>query len=383
MTRVAAILWHNPGCLNQVDDITSYPVSGIECRMVASAASADRRAAATFPTLVDGRRCFQPLPPRDTFGRPARARSSQALLDRSHAAGFALNTLDRLSNQREDEGFVADLRAAGTSRVLVLVGEIPALKLDGGTHDAVFTFAEAESLGEAHHTVFLGRQGEHALFASLIEATPDDVRERGDLSFVDLRTIAVQGLVSPEIVGALGQAKSLLHWHKHNGFCGNCGEPTRASAGGSRRECDRCKRHHFPRVEPVVIMLVTEGERCLLGRQARFPPGMYSCLAGFAEVGETLEDAVRREIMEEAGLEVGRVAYHASQPWPFPSSLMLGCMAEATSTDLTVDANELEDARWFSRDDVKLMLTKTHPEGFTCPPKLAIANLLMQAWTRA
>ena len=306
-----------------------------------------------------------------------------ALLDRSHAAGFALNTLDRMSNQREEESFVADLRAAETSRVLVLSGEIPALKLDVGAHDAIFTFAEAESLGDAVHTVFLGCHGERALFASLIEAAPHGkAQERGDLSFIDLRTIAVQGLVPPDIVGALGQAKSLLHWHKHNGFCANCGQPTRSSVGGSRRECDGCERHHFPRVEPVVIMLVTDGERCLLGRQARFPAGMYSCLAGFTEVGETLEDAVRREIMEEAGLEVGRVEYFASQPWPFPSSLMLGCMAEAASTEVTVDVNELEDARWFSRDDVRLMLAKTHPDGFTCPPKLAIANLLMQAWTQ-
>ena len=127
-------------------------------------------------------------------------------------------------------------------------------------------------------------------------------------------------------------------------------------------------------------MLVTDGDRCLLGRQSRFPVGMYSCLAGFTEIGETLEDAVRREVMEEAGLRVGRVEYFASQPWPFPSSLMLGCVAEATSNDITMDTNELEDARWFTRDEVKLMLAKAHPAGFTCPPRLAIANLLMQAW---
>ncbi len=303
--------------------------------------------------------------------------------DRSHATGFTSNTLDRKSNQREDVDFVAGLRAAGTSRVLVLSGEIPALKLEGDTHDALFTFAEAAGLGDARHTVFLGCHGERALFGSLIEAVShDNAQERGEVSFIDLRTIAAQGLVPPDIVGALSQAKSLLYWHKHNSFCANCGEPTRASIGGSRRECDSCKRHHFPRLEPVVIMLVSDGDRCLLGRQARFPPGMYSCLAGFAEIGETLEDAVRREIMEEAGLEVGRVEYFASQPWPFPSSLMIGCLAQAVSTDLTIDTVELEDARWFSRADVGLMLAKAHPDGFTCPPKLAIANLLMRAWAQ-
>lgn len=301
--------------------------------------------------------------------------------DRSQSTGFALNILDRMSAQREDPAFVARLRASTSSRCLVLSGEIPALKLDSGTHDALFTFEEVKALGAASHSVFLGCHGERALFAALIEAAShDNSQERGDLSFIDLRTIATQGLVTPEIVGALSQAKSLLYWHKHNGFCANCGEPTRASVGGSRRECDNCKRHHFPRLEPVVIMLVSDGERCLLGRQERFPPGMYSCLAGFAEIGETLEDAVRREVAEEAGLRIGRVTYFASQPWPFPSSLMIGCHAEALSTDITIDEVELEDARWFSREDVKLLLSRSHPAGFVCPPKLAIANLLMRDW---
>ena len=305
----------------------------------------------------------------------------QPLLDRSQSTGFALNTLDRMANQREDEAFIAGLKAATTSRCLVLSGEIPALKSDGETHDALFTFEEAKALGEARHAVFLGCHGDRALFAKLIEAAShDNAQERGDLSFIDLRTIAQQGLVSPDIVGALSQAKSLLYWHKHNTFCANCGEPTRPSIGGSRRECDNCKRHHFPRLEPVVIMLVTDGDRCLLGRQERFPPGVYSCLAGFAEIGETLEDAVRREVLEEAGIKVGRVDYFASQPWPFPSSLMIGCTAEAASSDITIDAIELEDARWFSREDARLMLSRQHPDGFACPPKLAIANLLIGAW---
>ena len=306
------------------------------------------------------------------------------MLDRSQSTGFALNTLDRMSGQREDAAFVEGLRKAASSRVVILSGEIPALKTNGETHDALFTFEEASALGNASHTVFLGCHGDRALFARLIEAAShDNAQERGDLSFIDLRTIATQGLVTPDIVGALSQAKSLLYWHKHNNFCANCGEPTHASVGGSRRECDACKRHHFPRLEPVVIMLVRDGDRCLLGRQERFPTGMYSCLAGFAEIGETLEDAVRREIMEEAGLKVGRVEYFASQPWPFPSSLMIGCMADAASTDIVVDKVELEDARWFTREEAKLMLAKKHPDGLVCPPRLAIANLLMRAWAEA
>lgn len=303
------------------------------------------------------------------------------MLDRSHENGFAANTLDRMANQREDAAFVDGLKARESTRFLVLSGEIPALKLADGTHDALFTLDEAKTVGKPTHKVFLGCHGDRALFAILIEASAhDNAQDRGDLSFIDLRTIAIQGLVTPDIVGALSQAKSLLYWHKHNTFCANCGEPTRASVGGSRRECDSCGRHHFPRLEPVAIMLVTNGTHCLLGRQEHFPAKMYSCLAGFAEVGETLEDAVRREVMEEAGIKVGRVEYYASQPWPFPSSLMIGCFAEALTEEIVVDHLELEDARWVSREEVRLMLAKTHPDGLVCPPKLAIANALLREW---
>ena len=309
---------------------------------------------------------------------------TRRLLDRSHQTGFAANTLDRMANQREDAAFIAGLRADEKSRYIVFSGEIPALKPADGTHDALFTVDEAKTVGKPTHKVFLGCHGDRALFGVLIEASAhDNSQDRGDLAFIDLRTIATQGLVTPDIVGALSHAKSLLYWHKHNTFCANCGEATRASVGGSRRECEACGRHHFPRLEPVVIMLVTNGTHCLLGRQEHFPAKMYSCLAGFAEVGETLEDAVRREVMEEAGIKVGRVDYHASQPWPFPSSLMIGCIAEALTGEITLDDHELEDARWVSREEVRLMLGKTHPDGLVCPPKLAIANALMREWVGA
>ncbi|MDR3460832.1 MAG: NAD(+) diphosphatase [Beijerinckiaceae bacterium] len=301
--------------------------------------------------------------------------------DPSHATGFTLNTLDRKSAQREDPAFIAALLAAPSSRSLVLSADIPALKRAGDIHDAIFTLDEARAFGDPAETVFLGCHGERALFATRIEgAAHEAAPERDDLAFVDLRTIAAQGLVDPEMIGALSQAKSLLHWHQHNRFCANCAKPSKAAAGGSRRECEHCGRHHFPRVEPVAIMLVTDGEHCLLGRQAGFPPGMYSCLAGFAEVGETLEDTVRREIMEEAGVKIGHVDYFASQPWPFPASLMIGCTARALSSEITIDTREIEDARWFSREETRLMLAREHPAGLICPPKLAIANLLISAW---
>jgi NAD+ diphosphatase len=153
---------------------------------------------------------------------------------------------------------------------------------------------------------------------------------------------------------------------------------------GYLRECDECDAQHFPRTDPVVIMLVHDGERCLLGRQAGFPPKMWSALAGFVEAGETLEDAVRREVMEEAGITVGEVGYHASQPWPFPSSLMIGCMARALDDAITVDRTELEDARWFPRDQVLRALRDPASDvGFFVPPPMAIAHHLIRAWAGA
>jgi NAD+ diphosphatase len=204
--------------------------------------------------------------------------------------------------------------------------------------------------------------------------------DRADLALTDLRTIAAQGLVAPPLVGILGQAKSLMGWHARHRFCPNCGAPTRLAAAGWRRECDACKAQHFPRVDPVVIMLAVDGEYCLLGRQARFPKGMYSCLAGFLEAGETIEDAVRREILEESGIATGRVAYLASQPWPFPSSLMLGCLAQAITREVEIDRIELEDARWFSREEAAAMLAGRHPGGLSAPQKMAIAHHIVRAW---
>jgi len=301
--------------------------------------------------------------------------------DRSALTGFAINPLDRQSDRREHADFIAALRAAETTRHLVLASDIPVLKRVGDGHDPLFTEAELAALGSAAETAYLGSHDGVALFATVIEdEAPEPAQARDDLVKIDLRSVATQGLVTAEILGAFGQAKSLMYWHARHRYCPNCGTLTSVTCSGWRRECDNCASHHFPRVDPVVIMLVTRGDTCLLGRQARFPQGMYSCLPGFVEPGETLEDAVRREVKEEAGIAVGRVDYLACQPWPFPASLMVGCTAVALDADLTVDSGELEHARWFSRDEVAGMLRKAHPDGLTCPPKLAIANTLMAAW---
>jgi NAD+ diphosphatase len=190
----------------------------------------------------------------------------------------------------------------------------------------------------------------------------------------------VQGLVAPEHLPPLAEAKAMLAWHARHRFCANCGAPTDPIEGGWKRECPACKAEHFPRTDPVVIMLAVEGERCLLGRSARFASAMWSCLAGFVEPGENIEEAVRREVHEEAGIACGRVAYFASQPWPFPMSLMIGAHAEALTTDIKVDRAELEGARWFERDEVALMLLRRHPDGLGTPPPVAIAHHIIRAW---
>ncbi len=168
-------------------------------------------------------------------------------------------------------------------------------------------------------------------------------------------------------LGAMAQARSLCNWHLRHGHCSVCGAPSVMKIGGYRRDCPACGAEHFPRTDPVVIMLAIDGDRALLGRQARFAPGMYSCLAGFVEPGETIEDAVRRETQEESGIRIGRVRYYSSQPWPFPSSLMIGCHAEALSTEIHRDEVELEDCRWFDRAEVLSMIAGTHPDGHQMP----------------
>jgi NAD+ diphosphatase len=206
------------------------------------------------------------------------------------------------------------------------------------------------------------------------------LKARGDLMITDLRTIAVQGLVAPEHLPPLAEAKAMLAWHARHRFCANCGAPSEVAEAGWKRVCPACKTEHFPRTDPVVIMLAVRGERCLLGRSARFAASMWSCLAGFIEPGESMEEAVRREVREEAGIVCGRVSYFASQPWPFPMSLMIGCHAEALTDEITVDPAELEGARWFDREEIALMLLRQHPDGLGTPPPVAIAHHIIRAW---
>ncbi|WP_020187124.1 NAD(+) diphosphatase [Methylopila sp. 73B] len=298
--------------------------------------------------------------------------------------GYAGLALDRCGEAREDMGFLAAAEADPAARMALFIGSRAVLRAaGGGTLDPLFDRALAEALGPVERTVFLGRDASGPVFAAhLDDGVETAVGRADDLALEDLRAVATDGRLAGAALALAGYAKSMLLWHERHGFCASCGAKTAMRGGGWKRECPACGALHFPRTDPVVIMLVTRGDRCLLGRQPRFAPGMWSCLAGFVEPGETIEAAVRRETREEAGVTVGRVAYALSQPWPFPSQLMLGLVAEALTEEITPDLEELEDARWFSREDVRQMLAGGHPAGWFAPPPAAIAHHLLRLFAQ-
>ena len=303
--------------------------------------------------------------------------------DRASLTGFAINRLHRREDLRNKPDAVTALRHRSDTRIAVVAGETPILKrLDGEALTVWFSHGETEMLGPAAEEIFMGMAEDGTpRFGRLIDkALAEPLKERSELFVTDLRSVALKRIVPEDEVGPLGEAKAVLDWHARHRFCAQCGGSTVAGASGWRRECTACGALHFPRTDPVVIMLVTRGDACLLARQARFAPGMYSCIAGFVEPGETIEDAVRRESWEEAGLRVGNVRYLASQPWPFPSSIMMGCIAEALGDEITLDMTELEEGRGFPRAEALQMLEGKHPDGLACPQHIAIANTLVRAW---
>lgn len=295
----------------------------------------------------------------------------------SHLNGFAGNRLDRLSEAR-DETSLATAAADPRARYLLFAAERALIAVNGQVGEAAFERPVAERLGLIADTlVLLGEDAGGPRLAGLVDGQRDLPET---IKAIDLRSLAIQGLLKTADLGAIAQARSMLAWHGSHQYCARCGAPTQMCGGGARRDCPACSAQHFPRVDPVAIMLAIEGTRCVLGRQARFAPGMYSALAGFIEPGETIEGAVRREIREEAGIDIGQVRYHSSQPWPFVSSLMIGCHCEALTRELSPDEGELEDCRWFERDEVRAMIAGSHRDGLIAPPKMTIASQLIGAF---
>ena len=292
---------------------------------------------------------------------------------------YSGSLLERAAALRGDEAKLAAFLKHPRAGVYVVGGESIVLKAQGAAPDPLFSPDEARTLGAARETVFLGLLHDAPRFGIGIDpAAIEALKARADLKLIDLRTIAVQGEVDTVHVPPLAEAKAILGWHARHRFCPNCSAATVLTQAGWRRDCPVCKAEHFPRTDPVVIMLPIKGDRCVLGRSPRFPPTMWSCLAGFCEPGESIEEAVRREVAEEVGVTCARVRYFASQPWPFPASLMIGCHAEAVSDEVVIDKSEIEDARWFDRAELKSMLLRQHPQELSTPPPIAIAHHIIR-----
>ena len=299
---------------------------------------------------------------------------------------FAGNPLNRASEMRTDAAWIESKRRDPASLILPLWRLQPFLH-DADDADAAAALswlrpgiADSLASGDAP-CIFLGLDGDQAVFALDVSAAADPAKE-GPLAglgyFREARAAAQT--VSARDAAIIAQAKAMIDWHQRHGFCPRCGTPTKLVDAGYRRLCDNCNAEHFPRVDPVVIMLATDGDACLVGRGKQFPRGMFSALAGFVEPGESIEEAVRRELAEEASVKVTEVTYYATQPWPFPSSLMIGCFAKAASRAVKPDENEIAELRWLERSVARELIAGKRRDGIQVPPPIAIAHHLIKTW---
>lgn len=287
---------------------------------------------------------------------------------------FAGAFVDRSGERRKDSEWLGDALDDPQTRFVPVWGD---RCLVGGDplQSVLVERHQVDSFIDEQNLIFLGLFRDRPAFAVAISDKLDPpYAELGE--FQDLRFL---GTVLPaDEANLVAHARALVLWHQSQQFCGICGSSARPAAGGNSRRCvnDACAREVFPRVDPAIIVLVSDGDRCLLGRQVTWPEGRYSTIAGFVEPGESLEDAVRREVFEETNVHVGAVRYHSSQPWPFPSSLMLGFMAEADADHpegIRLNDGELEDAQWFTRKELQSGYPKL-------PFKISIARRLVDAW---
>jgi NAD+ diphosphatase len=278
---------------------------------------------------------------------------------------------ERLGHRRTDEQWLEEQWAASATRVIVLAGgRFPVVERGDRVEVEWLNPADAEALAGEGERVLLGMRGDVVHFTLIPRShrAPDD--------WATLRSHGPR--LPPEDQGLVVQAQAMSEWHRGNRHCGRCGGRLQHGGGGYVSICEACGRQHFPRTDPAVIMLVVDDDdRALLGRQPAWPAGRWSTLAGFVDPGESLEDAVRREVMEEAGVEVGDVVYFGNQPWPFPSSLMVGFFGRATTTDIHVDDDELEGARWFTREEIT---AGAESNELVTPGEFSISGSLLRAW---
>lgn len=286
---------------------------------------------------------------------------------------FAGPYLDRAAHLRDDAAWLASALADTASRVVPLWNSRNLIAQGDEPRAAYLSLTQIpEDERDAAGLILLGRFGGTFVFACELDTPNPPVTEPGT-SFEDLRGLASR--MPDDEAGLLGYARAILFWRRRSRFCGMCGAPAVAAKGGHVMVCTNpvCRHQQFPRIDPAIIVLISDGERALLGRQASWPQGRYSTIAGFVEPGESLEDAVVREVFEETGIQVTDIEYHSSQPWPFPSSLMLGFTARATTTQVQLRDHELEDARWFTR--AEFAGSKT-----IAPPSVSISFRLIEHW---
>ncbi|MEH6403118.1 MAG: NAD(+) diphosphatase [Sneathiella sp.] len=297
---------------------------------------------------------------------------------------FTGNRFDRAANFRSDAKWLAEKIEDSSSRYVPLHDLKALIDLHDGPAIDWRGIGDVQEYIDAGATLILLGIADFACHFAIDVSAIENPKQPPNTDwgkFIDVRSISSQ--LRPGDAGALAQARSMIAWHNNHGYCAVCGNKTEPQEAGYSRKCgsEDCKSSHFPRTDPVAIMMVTKGDRCLMGTGHHFPKQQYSCLAGFIEPGETIEQGVRREVFEESGIKTGDVTYHSSQPWPYPSSLMIGCFAEALSEDITIDPKELADARWFTREEVKLMLGRAETnETPRLSPPLAIAHQLAKAW---
>jgi len=293
---------------------------------------------------------------------------------------FAGAALDRAAARRGEQAWLSARLEDPGSQTLVAGADGPYVLEDGaGWRPLLLSAPELVAAGALAEPVLLGLDGEQALFATDVDGREDLAPMLGAARAVALRDVAAGA--SGHDAGLLAYAVGMLNWHRDHRFCARCGGPTAVADAGHLRVCPRCGAHHHPRTDPVVIMLVENGDRVLLGHQASWPAGRYSALAGFVEPGETLEEAVAREVEEEAGVAVEDVRYRSSQPWPFPASIMLGFHARYVSGEPSTRDGELEDVRWFDREELAAAAAAEEDEdGLHLPPPIAIARRLIEEW---
>ena len=287
---------------------------------------------------------------------------------------FAANPLDRASNQRRDGAWLESQRHDPRGRYLLFRDLNPLATAEDAPRLAWLSdqSVDAERVNDA---VLLGLLDGVPHFAVGVDSHEAEGVEAA--SFIDARAVAA--LLPGGEAGILAQARSLLDWHARHRFCSRCGAETVSVEGGARRQCAGCEDRQYPRVDPSIIVVVERGDRCLLASRSTAPGRRHSCVAGFVEPGESIEEAVSREVREETNVEVGQVRYHSSQPWPFPATLMIGCVADAVSEEITVDGVEIASAAWFTRSQVREALAGSSDE-LALPGPIAIAHHLIRAW---